>query len=416
MKLLLSILMAITFVIASDKTIEVIKKIDSLPSLAVEDGSIHKDETFKLKFFKSLISDLNVVSLFNVDRHNYKNGFKTNEVDVINKDVDYVLKYNLSENDDSGFSVKMKMIKDNEVVLAKNYTLSNFKKYMFVAHTIAYEINEYMGEPSIEWIKKKVIFSRVVAPLKSEIVIADYSLLYQHIVVKGGFNLFPKWSSREQNGFYYTSLNEIKPTLKHVNTKNAKITKIKSSEGMMICSDVNSNGTKLLLTMAPNGQPDIYIYDVLSKKTKKITKYKGIDVSGQFMNNEKIVFVSNRLGYPNIFSKNLDTDDIEQMVYYGKSNAACTANGEYIVYKARESSNAFSKNTFNLHIISTKTDFIRRLTASGINEFPRFSRDGDAILFIKNYKNQSSIGIIRLNHNKNYLFPLKYGKVQAMDW
>jgi TolB protein len=63
-----------------------------------------------------------------------------------------------------------------------------------------------------------------------------------------------------------------------------------------------------------------------------------------------------------------------------------------------------------------KTDFIRRLTATGINEFPRFSKDGDAILFIKNYKNQSSIGIIRLNHNKNYLFPLKYGRVQSMDW
>lgn len=104
------------------------------------------------------------------------------------------------------------------------------------------------------------------------------------------------------------------------------------------------------------------------------------------------------------------------MVYYGKSNVACSAHGEYIVYKARETSHAFAKNTFNLHLISTKTDFIRRLTATGVNEFPRFSKDGDAILFIKNYKSQSSIGIIRLNHNKNYLFPLKYGKVQAMDW
>jgi len=416
MKILISILMTITFAFASDATIEVIKKIDSLPSIALEDGSTHKDETFKMKFFKSLVADLNVISLFNVDRRKFNNDFDTNEVDVINKNANFVLKYSLSENDSAGFSIKIKMINNDEVVLRKNYKVSNSKKYMFVAHTIAYEINKYMGEPSIEWIKKKVIFSRVVAPKKSEIVIADYTLSYQHIVVKGGFNLFPKWSSPKQNGFYYTSLNEVKPTLKHVNIRTAKITNIISSEGMMTCSDVNSNGTKLLLTMAPKGQPDIYLYDVRTKKIKKITRYKGIDVSGQFMGNDKIVFVSNRLGYPNIFSKSLNNNDIEQMVYYGKSNAACTANGEYIVYKSRESSNAFSKNTFNLHIISTKTDFIRRLTASGVNEFPRFSRDGDAVLFIKNYKNQSSIGIIRLNHNKNYLFPLKYGKVQSMDW
>ncbi len=160
----------------------------------------------------------------------------------------------------------------------------------------------------------------------------------------------------------------------------------------------------------------LFQYDTKSFKTKKLTSYAGIDVNAQFMDSQTIVFVSGRLGHPNIFSKKIGSGSVEQMVYYGKSNAACSANGEYIVYKARESSNAFSKNTFNLHLISTKTDFIRRLTATGVNEFPRFSKDGDAILFIKNYKAQSSIGIIRLNHNKNYLFPLKYGKLQAMDW
>ena len=185
---------------------------------------------------------------------------------------------------------------------------------------------------------------------------------------------------------------------------------------MLICSDVSSDESKILLTMAPNGQPDIYLYDVASGKYSQVTKYGGIDVNGQFVDNKNIVFISNRLGYPNLFSKKIGTDEVEQMLYYGKSNAACSAHNEYIVYKARETSNAFSGNTFNLHLISTKTDFIRRLTATGVNEFPRFSKDGDAILFIKNYKAQSSIGIIRLNYNKNYLFPLKHGKLQSMDW
>ena len=400
---------------ASDATIEVIKKVDSLPSLAVEDSSEHDNETFKLKFFKTLVADLNVLSLFNVERRYITSDYDDDEVDVSNKDIDYVLKYNIEE-DDAGFILDMKIIKKEEIVLYKKYKINDSNKYMFVSHTMAYEINEFMGQPSIEWMKKKVIFSRVVGPKQSEIVIADYTLSYQHIIVKGGFNLFPKWSSQKQNGFYYTSLSEDIPVLKFVDTTTGEIENIISSQGMMICSDVNLDGTKLLLTMAPSSQPDIYLYDVLTKAYKKLTNYRGIDVGAQFMNDDKIAFVSNRLGYPNIFTKTLSTDEIEQMVYYGKNNSACSANQEYIVYKARESSNAFSRNTFNLHMISTKTDFIRRLTASGVNEFPRFSKDSDAILFIKNYKSQSSIGIIRLNHNKNYLFPLKYGKLQAMDW
>jgi len=416
MKIIFSLLMLVGLMFANDATIEVIKKVDSLPSLAVEDASISYDDTFKLRFFKSIVADLNVISLFNVDRHHRSTHYNDTTVLVENKDKHYVLRYKMFEDDNGALNIVMKLMNDSNEVFSKNYKVSRKDIYMFVSHAMAYDINDFMGEPSVAWMKRKVIFSRIVAPKRTEIVIADYTLAYQHTILKGGFNVFPKWANNAQNAFYYSSLDGKKPTLKHLDIKTSKIKSVISSDGMMICSDVSSDSKKLLLTMARNGQPDIYTYNVETKKYKRETRFGGIDVNAQFMNKNKIVFISSRLGYPNVFSKRLDTNEIEQMVYYGRSNSACSARGEYIVYKARESSNAFSKNTFNLHLISTKTDFIRRLTATGVNEFPRFSKDGDAILFIKNYKGQSSIGIIRLNHNKNYLFPLKYGKLQAMDW
>ena len=416
MKIIFSLLLIFGLLFANDATIEVIKKVDALPSMAVEDSSISYDDTFKLRFFKSLIADLNVISLFNVDRFHRVTPYKDTDVMVENKDMNYVLRYKMYEDDSGSLNVDMKVLQDSSEVFSKSYKVSRQNIYMFISHAMAYDINEYMGEPSVEWMKRKVIFSRIVGAKKSEIVISDYSLAYQHVIVKGGFNVFPKWANNTQNAFYYTSLDGLKPTLKHVDIRTVKIDNIISSDGMMICSDVSYDGKTLLLTMAKNGQPDIYTYNTDTKKYRRETIYGGIDVNAQFMDKNRIIFISSRLGYPNVFSKMLDTKEVEQMVYYGRSNSACSSNGEYIVYKARETSNAFDKNTFNLHLISMKTDFIRRLTATGINEFPRFSKDGDAILFIKNYKNQSSIGIIRLNHNKNYLFPLKYGKVQSMDW
>ncbi len=401
---------------ASDATIEVIKKVESLPSIAVEDASVSYDDTFRLQFFKAVVADLNVISLFNVDRYHRVTEYDAKRVLVENKDKNYVLRYQMYEDDSEALNVTMKLIEDDAEVYSKSYKVKKKNIYMFIAHAMAYDINEYMGEPSVEWMKKKVIFARIVAPKKSEIVIADYTLSYQHTIVKGGFNLFPKWATKEQRSFYYTSLDGLKPTLKYVDIRTAKVKSMMSSDGMLVCSDVSRDGRTLLLTMAKHGQPDIYTYNLDTKKFRRETKYGGIDVNAQFMGKDKIIFISGRLGYPNVFSKSLVTDEIEQLVYYGRSNSACSSHGEYVVYKARETSNAFEANTFNLHLISMKTDFIRRLTATGVNEFPRFSDDGDAILFIKNYKNQSAIGIIRLNHNKNYLFPLKYGRVQSMDW
>lgn len=416
MKIIFSLLVFVCVAFASNATIEVIKKVDSLPSLAIEDASVDYDETFKMQFFKMLAADMNVLSLFNVDRARRLVDYRSSDVAVENKDKNYVLRYKLIQSDSGSLQVAVKLIGMGQELLSKSYKVNNKNIYMFVAHSIAYDVNEYMGEPSVEWMKRKVLFSRIIAPQKSEIVIADYTLTYQHTMIKNGFNIFPKWASKQQNSFYYTDLGAKTPTLKHVDIAKSKISTIISSDGMMVCSDVSDDGKTLLLTMARDGQPDIFTYNIETKKTKRETTYGGIDVGAQFMNRDTIAFVSSRLGYPNIFSKNLRSGEIEQLVYYGRSNSACSARGEYVVYKARETSGAFEQNTFNLHLISTKTTMIRRLTAVGVNEFPRFSKDGDAIIFIKNYKAQSSIGIVRLNHNKNYLFPLKYGKLQSMDW
>jgi len=408
--------MFFTLSFGADATIEVIKKADSLPTIAIEDASSDYDNKFRLTFFKSIVADLNVISIFNVDRHHRMVDFDATEVAVENKDQSYVVRYKVYEDDNKALNVRLKLLQNDTIMINKTYRISKKSMYMFISHSIAYDINEFMGESSVEWMKRKVVFSRIVQSKQSEIVIADYTLTYQSIVIRGGFNVFPKWANKAQTEIYYSSLDGFKPTLNHLNLRTGIINKVISSDGIMICSDISRDSKKLLLTMARNGQPDIYIYDVETKELQRETKYSGIDVNGQFMGEDKIVFISSRLGYPNVFFKTIGALDVEQMVYYGKSNAACSAHKEYVVYKARESSDSFAKNTFNLHLISTKTDSIRRLTATGVNEFPRFSVDGDAIIFIKNYQSQSALGIIRLNHNKNYLFPLKYGKIQAMDW
>ncbi len=404
---------------SADATIEVIKKVDKLPSISVEDASINYQDKLSKKFFKVLVSDLNVLASFNVYDNYAVNDFDADDVDVNNTKRDYVLRYRLRQDDNGHLNCDYKLIAaaDGDIVRQKNFRIKKENLYVFLIHNIATDINDFIGAQSVEWMKSYVLISRLTAPNESEIVISDYTLTYQHVIVKGGLNVFPHWADEKQTSFYYTVLDGAKPTLYKMDRRSGKSEKILSSDGMMICSDVNKDGSKLLVTMAPEGQPDVYLYEVETKKLERLTTYSGIDVSAQFLENEnEIAFVSNRLGYPNVFSKKIGSRGVQQMVYYGKSNVALAAHKNYVVYKSRESSNEFSHNTFNLHLISTRSDFIRRLTATGINEFPRFSDHGDSIIFIKNYKSESSVGIIRLKQNKSFLFPLKIGKIQSIDW
>ena len=415
MRILIGVLFSALLLWGSDATIEVKKSVDSLPSIAVEDASNDYQDGLSKRFFRVLVSDLNVLSIFNVDRDYATADFEKESVAELHKEIDYVVRYRLVE-DNGVMVVNVKLLNNDKVMHTIDYRINNPRQYVFLVHTIAAEINDFMGADPVDWMKEKVVIARTTSPRVSEILITDYTLSYQFSIKKNGLNIFPKWADKTKKYLYYTSLTNGVPELHKYGIYDKSDVLILKSDGMLVCSDVSEDGKKLLLSMAPKGQPDVYEYDVQNRKLQQLTKYSGIDVNAQYLADGKIAFISNRFGYPNVFAKKIGSDAVEQMVYVGKSNSACSAHNNYIVYKARESSNAFSKNTFNLHLISTKTDFIRRLTVTGINEYPLFSRDGGTVLFVKKYKNQSSVGVIRLNQNKNYLFPLTGGDIQSIDW
>ena len=409
-------------IFALDATIEIVKKIDKQPKIVViNGGSSGVNKSIENKFFKLLIGDLKVSTHFQVKSGFIAGNYEDNLVsrDLANEGIELAIKAKIERESSNRLiaSAKLINVQSGELLYEKFYAISKPKRYPFLAHNIAIDINKYFGFESIEWMKRYVIFARYLSPGESEIVVSDYTLSFKQSILKGGLNIFPKWANQKQSEFYYTSYRSGVPTLYKINLLTGERRKIISSNGMLICSDVSKDGTKLLLTMAPHDQPDIYLYDIKTKRKKRLTRYSGIDVGGSFVDDEKrIVFISERLGYPNIFAKNIGGGSVEQMVYHGKNNSSCSTYKNYIVYSSRESNSAFGRNTFNLYLISTKTDFIRKLTSNGKNMFPRFSENAESVLYIKYLANQSALGILRLNANKSFLFPLNIGRIQSIDW
>ncbi len=406
---------------AKDATMEIVKRMQDAPSIVLQDGTSNSfDPMFKGRFFKMLVADFKTTTHFNpVDKYLISSYDARPNLALTEKKPSLVLQYKLEHSNTGGIVVFAKFInaKNFKVISEKLYDMSSKDRYPFAAHRLVSDINDAINAPSVGWMKRYVIFSKNVAAMNTQIVIADYTLTFQKVIVKNGLNIFPKWANDKQTHFYYSSYSDPKPTLYKVQLNTGERRKIISSEGMLVCSDVSKDGNKVLLTMAPQGQADIYSFDVNAKNLKRITNYKGIDVNGGYVDNDtRIVFVSDRLGYPNIFAKNVNGRGVEQMVYHGKNNSASSSHGKYIVYSSRDKNSEFGPSTFNLYLISTQTDYIRQLTATGKNMFPRFSSDGDSILFIKEYGGQSALGLIRLNENKTFHFALKVGKIQSIDW
>jgi len=409
------------FTFAIDATMEIVKNKSSLPTISVVSATnTNKYQSIDNKLLHLIQKDLQVSCHFNINPVTIDSKF--NDLPQFNilkeNGIDLYLIFQVTQDTEMRYIVNVKLydVNMNGMVFNRSYATSSYERYPFLAHKVSIDVNRYLNAPSIDWMDKFVIFSRYLDSKTSEIVIADYTLSYQKVVVKGGLNIFPKWATSEQDAFYYTSYRGVLPALMKQNLYTSQVEKLLESDGMIVCSDVSDDGKKLVLTMAPNSQPDIYVYNTETRIKTRITKYVGIDVGGNFVENDsKIVFVSDRLKYPNVFSKKIGQNGVERMIYHGRNNSQCTTSDDYIVYSSRESDNEFGDNAFNLYFISTKSDYVRRLTTNGRNQFPKFSSNGESILFIKS-ADKSYLGIIRINYNKSFLFPLKSGKLQSIDW
>ncbi|KGI56514.1 Tol-Pal system protein TolB [Campylobacter sp. MIT 97-5078] len=386
---------------AEETSISIVNKGTVLPKIIIKDNSTLSDATLKRNFYNLILNDLKISSNFEVLERGNKQG-------------NYLLEYELNKEGGNALNLRVKIEADGTEKSNKSYSVPSLELYPFLAHTSIKDSVNTLGLAPVEWMDHKILIAKTSNSKRSQIIMADYTLTYQKVVVAGGLNLFPKWANKAQSAFYYTAYDHNIPTLYRYDLNTNKATRILSSGGMIVASDVSEDENKILVTMAPQDQPDVYLYDLKKKSLIKITNYSGVDVNGNFIeNDQKVVFVSDRLGYPNLFMQKIGGSNAEQVVFHGRNNTAVSTYKNYIVYSSREME---QKGVFNIYLMSTESDYIRQLTANGKNLFPRFSSDGGSIVFIKYLGDQTALGIIRVNANKSFHFPLKVGKIQSIDW
>ncbi len=304
----------------------------------------------------------------------------------------------------------VKYIKNSNTIDIKSYKSNSFAYFPFLVHHAVYDINKFFQMPSAKFLIRKVIYSLLIAPKEANIYLSDYSLSCKKLLISGGLNIFPKWADAKQKIIYFTKMENL-PVLYKFNIYTGKMTKILSTQGMLTVSDVKKG--KILLTLAPHGLPDIYMYK--NHKLIQITKYPGIDVDGKFWGKDSIAFISDRFGHPYVFSKNLKTGIISKVLYQGKNQVGVDTYNDKMVISTRESANAFGNNTFDLFLVNKNNESLKRLTFGGQNMNPNFSVDGNSIMFIKREHFFSKIGIIRLNENKIFYYNLPK-ILQSFDW
>ena len=263
-RLFLLISMVFSCVFAEvDASLEILKKANALPKILVSVATDTSEVETLNKIKKGLIDDLGVSGHFEVATISSNSAYDSipDILTLSNQGVSLYLNLSAKKEASGDYTLMTKLynVGARALMLEKNFTTTQEDRYIFLAHKAAISINDFLKAPSISWMEKFVVFSTYAMPGNADIMIGDYTLTYKKTVVTGGLNIFPKWADNEQKTIYYTTYNYKNPTLVKLNIYNRSKEIIMDSDGMIACSDVNQDGSKLLISASPTSQP-IFFY------------------------------------------------------------------------------------------------------------------------------------------------------------
>jgi TolB protein len=247
-----------------------------------------------------------------------------------------------------------------------------------LAHTLSDEV--YRELANAEGIFRSQLVYVREADGHKEIQICDYDGANGYrLTGDRAIVLSPRWAGRD--AVSYTSFRDGNPDVWLYDLVKDKATKISSFKGLNTGCSWTRDGRTFSLSLSMEGDPEVYIGQRNSKSPQRLTFNRGIDTSPCISpDGKKIVFTSDRSSTPQLYVMDADGANIARLTYEGKYNDSpdWSPTLDAICFVSR------SDGLFQICTINPDGSGFRQLTEVGSNENPHWSPDGLHIVFSSN--------------------------------
>ncbi len=269
------------------------------------------------------------------------------------------------------------------------------------------------GEAGI--FKSKIVFLRTVKKYKNVYMMDIDGENVQAITNYRTIHLSPSWSP-DGNKITYTSYKSGNPDLYVYSLLTKKEIRISSRKGLNIGASWTSDGKRIAFSRSIKGDSDIYTISPDGTHLKPLITGYGLDISPRFSPDLSLLaFVSGRSGSPHIWIMNPRDRKIQKLTRKGRYNAdpSWAPNGKKIVFSG------FDSGHFDIFIMDPdplKPNFERLTINSSDNEHPSWSPDGKHIVFQSNREGQYELYLMNADGSNQRRLTFGLGSCTSPEW
>ncbi len=222
----------------------------------------------------------------------------------------------------------------------------------------------------------------------------------------------PSWAPDGVRIAYVSFENRKGSAIYVQNRQKGSREKVLSQPGINGAPSWSPDGSRLAVVLSYEGNPEIYILDLTSGQRRRLTQNEAIDTEPVWLDNNNIVFTSDRSGGPQLYKVATRGGRAERLTFEGRYNASATVSPD-------ASTLAFvhnSGNGFQIATLDIQSDLFLTVTDGNLDESPTFAPNGQMIMYATEAGGRGALGAVSIDGSVSQRLSLTSGSVREPSW